>query len=251
MISLDDDSLRNFKEKFERERFTEEYLNVFKKENPLVSVIIPTYNRSDILINRSLRSVLQQTYKNLQIIVVGDCCTDNTEQAIKAIQDPRLIFKNRPVNGPYPEGPLRWCLGGSFATNEALEMSSGDFVTHLDDDDEYFEDRIEQLVKFSQDGSYDFVFHAFFHECDIAGNWTKNIISDSDLRVTKVTTSSKFYHKFFKELPWNTKTAKFAGDWDRAEIIKNMGPKIGYCNKFLLKHYLEGQNPNHKKQDHK
>ena len=64
--------------------------------DPLVSVIIPTWNRAELLIARTLPSVLAQTHGNLEIIVVGDCCTDNTAEMIASIGDPRVIFFNLP-----------------------------------------------------------------------------------------------------------------------------------------------------------
>ena len=69
---------------------------------PLVSVIIPTWNRGELLATRTLPSVLAQTHQNLEIIVVGDCCTDTTAEMIAAIGDPRVIFYNLPERGNYP-----------------------------------------------------------------------------------------------------------------------------------------------------
>ena len=51
--------------------------------NPLISIYIPTFNRASILINKSLPSLLKQTYNNIEIIIIGDRCTDNTEDELK------------------------------------------------------------------------------------------------------------------------------------------------------------------------
>ena len=55
----------------------------------LVSVVMPTYNRAHLL-PRAIESALSQTYKNLEIIIVDDGSTDNTEQIVKKYQDPRI-----------------------------------------------------------------------------------------------------------------------------------------------------------------
>src|SRR5215469_9757487 len=63
-------------------RASPEYQAAFTEPNPLVSICVTTANRPDLLINRSLRSLQEQTYRNLQIIVVGDHCIDDTERRV-------------------------------------------------------------------------------------------------------------------------------------------------------------------------
>ena len=57
----------------------------------LVSVIIPTYNRA-YCINKSIQSVLDQTYKNIELLVIDDCSDDNTEEVIKQFNDNRIRY---------------------------------------------------------------------------------------------------------------------------------------------------------------
>ena len=66
-----------------RERKLNDYL--IKDDNPLVSVYVPTYNRSELLLDRAVKSVLAQTYSNFEFIIIGDSCTDNTEHLVKQI----------------------------------------------------------------------------------------------------------------------------------------------------------------------
>ncbi len=105
-------------------------------DNPLVSVTIPTYNRSKLLMERALPSVLNQTYQNFEIVIVGDCCTDDTEERIAELNDPRVRFYNLPQRGPYPSGRYQlWCVAGVPPMNRALEEARGLWIAHLDDDD--------------------------------------------------------------------------------------------------------------------
>src|SRR5580700_7537460 len=95
--------------------------------NQLVSVYIPTRNREAFLA-RAVRSVLQQTYTNIELIVVNDGSTDQTETLLDQVQqeDRRLV----PVH-------IRESAGPSAARNIAIKMARGTFVTGLDDDDEF------------------------------------------------------------------------------------------------------------------
>lgn len=128
-------------------------------DNPLVSVYIPTYNRADLLMQRSVPSVLAQTYKNFELIIVGDHCTDNTEELVKNIADPRIIFFNLPQRGYRypPTAENHWLAGPVVPANKALELVSGKWICRIDDDDSWTPGHIEELLRFAQRGDYEFV----------------------------------------------------------------------------------------------
>jgi len=72
--------------------------------SPCVTVIIPTYNWSRVL-PYSIGSVLRQTFADFELLVVGDGCTDDSEQVVTAIPDPRLRWINLPVNDGHQFAP--------------------------------------------------------------------------------------------------------------------------------------------------
>jgi len=97
-------------------------------QSPLVSIIIPTYNYGGYL-PVALNSCLQQTYKNIEIIVVDDGSTDNTGEIVKQYEGKVLyIYQDR--------------SGVSAARNKGLEYAKGDFIGFLDADDYLTEDAI-------------------------------------------------------------------------------------------------------------
>jgi glycosyltransferase involved in cell wall biosynthesis len=106
---------------------------------PLVSVYIPTNNRSSLLV-RAIESVLQQTYENIELIIVNDNSTDNTRVTLENLQ---LQNGNIKILNTDKK------IGACESRNMAILNSKGIFVTGLDDDD-YFNDRgrIEKLVNF-------------------------------------------------------------------------------------------------------
>lgn len=110
--------------------------------NPLVSVIIPTYKRSEML-PRAIDSVLTQTYKNVQVIVVDDNdpnteyrkCTENRMNQYS--NDKRVIYVKHQRN-----------RNGAAARNSGLKVCSGKYVCFLDDDDFFFKKKCEKQVFF-------------------------------------------------------------------------------------------------------
>jgi glycosyltransferase involved in cell wall biosynthesis len=128
-----------------RKKYEHLYRNM---DNPLVSVTIPTYNRGELLTERTLPSVLNQTYQNFEIVIVGDCCTDDTEERIAKLNDPRIRFYNLPQRGPYPSDRyLLWCVAGVPPMNRALEEARGLWIAHLDDDDIWKPQHLERALE--------------------------------------------------------------------------------------------------------
>ena len=104
---------------------------------PLVSVVMPTYNRAALL-PKAIDSVLGQTYSDIELIVVNDGSTDDTEEALEPYQDKITYIKKS--NG-----------GCGDAKNAGLNVARGKYITHLDDDDVMMPTRIERLVDFFTD----------------------------------------------------------------------------------------------------
>jgi glycosyltransferase involved in cell wall biosynthesis len=126
---------------------------------PLVSIVIPTWNRADLLATRTLPSVLRQTYRNWEVVLVGDCCTDDTAERVAALGDPRIRFHNLAQRGSYPADPLqRWMVAGCDPANRALALARGEWLGYLDDDDVFTDDHIEVLLAFARRTRAEFVF---------------------------------------------------------------------------------------------
>jgi glycosyltransferase involved in cell wall biosynthesis len=226
-------------EQFQIDKKSQSYQAAFEKDEPIVSVCVGTYNRAELVVNRCIKSILNQDYQNLEVIVVGDCCTDNTEVLISEIEDKRLQFFNLPQRGCYPSNPeWRWMVAGTVPFNEALKLAKGDFITHLDDDDEYLPDRIGKLVHFIQHGRYDCVWHPFWRETQ-QGKW--QLKSGAHFRRNEVTTSSAFYHNWLKRIPWDLNAFKYnePGDWNRFRKFKYIGAITAHFPEPLLRHFRE------------
>lgn len=234
----------HFIDDYMRVKKSQAYLHIFEKPDPLVTICIGTYNRGEILTSRGLPSVLAQTYENIEVIVVGDCCTDDTSERINALGDKRVSFVNLESRGDYPaEERLRWLVAGTKPINFSLESAKGDFITHLDDDDRFPLDRIEKMVRFAQKNKADFIWHPFYKEKD-NGKW--RLVKAKEFSSGNVTTSSVFYHNWLKCIPWDPDAWRFyeAGDWNRFRKFKYIGVDALFFPEPMLYHYREKNQSN-------
>ena len=114
--------------------------------NSKISVIIPTYNRAK-LIGNSIKSVLNQTYKNLEVIIVDDVSTDNTKEIINKIEDNRIKYIK-----------LRKKGGAANARNKGIKIAKGKYIAFQDSDDIFYPNKLENQLKtiIKKDSDLDF-----------------------------------------------------------------------------------------------
>lgn len=110
---------------------------------PLVSIIMPTYNRADSIVH-AVNSVLKQTYPSIEVLVVDDGSTDHTRSVLENIEGIRYILQEHG--------------GQAKARNTGLQHASGKIIASLDSDDIWYPDFLETCVAKLVAGNYDFVF---------------------------------------------------------------------------------------------
>ena len=108
--------------------------------HPKVSVIIPTYNRADLL-PRTIESVLNQTFRNFELIVVDDGSTDNTREVVKKFEEKDLRVKY--IWQENSGGPAR-------PMNVGLKISQGEYIAFLEDDDEWLPEKLQRQLEVFQ-----------------------------------------------------------------------------------------------------
>jgi glycosyltransferase involved in cell wall biosynthesis len=153
--------------------------NYEKKTGPVVSVLIPTFNRPQYL-SQALASALQQSYRNLQLIVINDGGEDVSD-IVNSFHDPRLIFINRKEN-----------RGKPYSLNEALNRADGKYVAYLDDDDIYYPNHIETLVNALEFQTDCQVAYSDFYKsyCRVASDGSRQVLS-------KTVEVSRDFDRFF------------------------------------------------------
>lgn len=102
---------------------------------PQVSVIIPTYNRAQLL-GRAIESVIQQTHEDFQLIIVDDGSTDDTRSVVEGYNDPRIDYIPHETNRGIPE-----------SRNTGLDRAEGAYIAFLDSDDEWLPNKLEHQIE--------------------------------------------------------------------------------------------------------
>jgi len=112
----------------------------------MVSVIIPTYNRAET-IKRSIMSALNQTYKDIEVLVVDDGSTDCTKEIVADIKDERLryIYQDH--------------VNGNVARNNGIQNAKGDYIAFLDSDDEWRKEKLETQIAIMENVGAEMSFH--------------------------------------------------------------------------------------------
>jgi glycosyltransferase involved in cell wall biosynthesis len=205
------------------------------KTMPKVSVILPTHNRRHVL-QRAVQSVLDQTYKDYEIIVVNDGSTDDTANYLSTLDSKtvRSIHSDRNI-------------GGSHARNQGIDHSNGDYIAFLDDDDAWEPNKLEEQVSllstsgaglcrtgfnlFSRNGT----FIKYVYKVPKSDDLYKSIIADNFLGGTSSVlvkrTLVKAINGFDPELP-------ALQDWDFFIRLLKQDTTIAGIDKPLVRYYF-------------
>jgi glycosyltransferase involved in cell wall biosynthesis len=140
-------------------------------ENPLVSVIILCYNQADI-VSRAIESVLNQTYKNIQVVLVDDCSRDNSRQVITDWQmkyPERIKTFFQPTNVGHPAN-----------MNTGYRLCDGELITFCDGDDWYFPEKVEREVELLKRNPDIDVVYSNFDFYTVEGQFLRNWVKDGE-----------------------------------------------------------------------
>lgn len=201
-----------------------------------VSVIIPTYNRAHTL-EKSVRSVLDQTFGDFELIIVDDASSDNTETVVKSISDERVNYHRLTEN-----------KGAAGARNEGVKLAKSSFIAFHDSDDVWLPDKLKKQADYidqhpeydlvygkvrvlSDEGSYEFPNEAV--EGDLEGDLYPWL-----LRRNTIDTPTMFIRKAaFEEVGGFDSSLRCIEDWEFA-LRFSMKHKIGYIDEVLIDSYI-------------
>lgn len=172
---------------------------------PKVSIVLPTYNGSKY-IGQSIESCLNQTYRDIELIIVDDASTDETPKIVKSYADPRLVYIRHEKNMKLP-----------VALNTGFSRASGDYLTWTSDDNFYDVSAIDRMLSFMRDNACDFVYCDYYKVKDGTSSEKKIVhLPDSlDLSVRNEVGACFLYSRAVKEAVGDYDTEMFlAEDYD-------------------------------------
>ena len=143
-------------------------LNSHKICDPLVSIIIPVYNRAQLL-SRAIRSVLNQVFQNFEVIVVDDGSTDDIENVVKSFNDKRIRYIRHEER-----------RGAPAARNTGIRLARGKYIAFQDSDDEWHPEKLEKQMRAFENAPPDLgvVYTSFWR----VENGRKNYIPPSNFK---------------------------------------------------------------------
>ena len=171
--------------------------------NPKVSIIIPTYNRANLL-SRAIKSVLNQTFKDFELIIVDDGSTDNTRQVVEGFQkrDPRIKYIWQENFG----GPAK-------PINAGLKVAQGEYIAFIESDDEWLPEKLERQLEIFQNSKKE---DLGFVGCNV-------LIVNEKTKTTKVYNILNYDNKILEKLLAGEFFSNFSTHMVKREVMNIIG----------------------------
>ena len=217
-------------------RDSAEYERAFTAPDPLISVLIATYERLDLLRERTLPSVMAQEYRNFEIVIVGDNSPYGEAQIREGFEDAPIRFANLTMRGPYPEEPLRrWQVAGTPPLNEAMHLALGAWLAPFDDDDRMRPRHLRVLLDHARKHRLEFVygrFHYHLPEIDRPHGSFPPRLGEIGLQVALMHGALRFFELELADAIWGV-----PNDWGYIERLARAGVRIGMIDEVVTDYH--------------
>jgi hypothetical protein len=233
---LRDDEPAN-RQRLWRVRATSEYARAFEEPEPLVSFCVATYTSTKTLLERTLPSILGQTYERIEVVIVGDAAAPEVERAVKSVGDPRLRYANMTLRGPYPDAQEQlWHVAGGPPSNEAMRLARGRWIASIDDDDESTPDRVEVLLREARERELEFCYGRFEWYLPDGG---MTLVGAFPPEYAKIGLQASLMHTDMRFVCAELSDALFdePGDWSRIRRMMRLGVRMGMVDQVVARIY--------------
>jgi hypothetical protein len=220
-----------------RLRADPEYEAAYEESEPLVSVTIATRDRAELLCSRALPSILDQSHGRLEVIVVGDQAGPETAEAVAALGDERVTYRNLTQRTLASEdSEQHWLVASTMARNEANRTARGRWLITFDDDDAMRPGHIEQLVAAARDQHLEVAYGRFR---TLLGDGSSFDSGSFPPRPHEYAWGGAIQHgglRFF-ERELSAAALRMPGDWFLLERMLRAGVRFGFVDELVLDYY--------------
>jgi glycosyltransferase involved in cell wall biosynthesis len=199
----------------------------------MISVIIPSYNRGST-IKRAIQSVLDQTYRNIEVIIVDDGSTDNTEEIVSGLKNDKVFYYKNTRN-----------IGACGSRNRGITLAKGEFIAFQDSDDEWLPEKLKKQMDFFSKVNCDLVFCSMDRISDKKKEVYPPYLPDNNSSLFKQLlhencTSTQTLlgkRKVFENIQFDESMPRFQ-DWEimlRISLVYS----VKHLNEILVKSYIQ------------
>jgi hypothetical protein len=238
-LSLDHDYYSSFN--LASIRSSQKYLNAYTiKDNPIISVIITTHTAPDVLFEKTIPSILTQSWRHIELLLIIDSLdptiVERVEFMINKFDDNRIkVFASGLKLEIVSDSKTNWRNSGTFGTNYALTQVTGQWIAMFTHDDELIEGSFESLIKYSIESKLDFCYSKFnMIVRDLTFNYGSYppVLGQFNLQGSIINAAFKdvIHHQY-------DSLCDIPNDWGYLLRIYNLGLKIGFLNKTTVNFY--------------
>ena len=218
-------------------RATPDYELAFTEPDPLVSIVIPTHDRAELLRTRSVASALAQTHEHLEVIVVCDDSPVEVEDAVRSLDDPRVRLHRLATPYRVSEDHLtQYRVRSAVARNEGLRLARGRWLIAFDDDDEMCPDQVARLLGLARERHVEVAYGL------ASRHWrdeTSDLVGAFPPRHGQFAWQSAIYHaglRFFERQLVAT-DFDLPSDWFMCETMLRAGASFAFMEEIVCKIY--------------
>jgi glycosyltransferase involved in cell wall biosynthesis len=207
---------------------------------PLVTVRIPTFGSTDLLVERAIPSVLAGDYQNVEVLVCSDGPQPHAREAVEAITDPRVRYIELPERPVYPSRRESfWQVAGTAAVNRLIEEARGELIAPLDHDDAFTRDHIPLLLGTLRHDGADFAYGQAMTEWN-TGAW--EVLGSAPLRHAQIVHASVMYTRRLAHMRYDPEAWFWnePGDWNLWRRMQEAGAEIRHLAAPVAVHFREG-----------